>query len=111
MLGSARIHEDVTWLISHDLDQEQECLIGRIIYREEVSLSYISGQPAPLSQWSEIDQLLVDVHGQHDHQRLMHRDHHGAMLDEYAHTCGVSRAGSPATQPVAEVQSLRSSTD
>jgi DNA repair protein RecN (Recombination protein N) len=78
------IPDALTWLKAQDLEQEQECQIRRIITREGRSRSYINGQPAPLNQLRELGQLLVDIHGQHEHQRLLHREYHRVLLDDYA---------------------------
>ena len=78
------IPEAQDWLKAQDLEQDQECQIRRIITREGRSRSYINGQPAPLNQLRELGQLLVDIHGQHEHQRLLHREYHRVLLDDYA---------------------------
>ncbi|WP_417582095.1 DNA repair protein RecN [Nitrincola sp.] len=78
------IPEAQAWLKAQDLEQDQECQIRRIITREGRSRSYINGQPAPLNQLRELGQLLVDIHGQHEHQRLLHREYHRVLLDDYA---------------------------
>ncbi len=78
------IPEARAWLVDNDLDQEGECQIRRLVTREGRSRSYINGQPAPLNQLKEFGQFLVDIHGQHEHQRLLHRDYHRVLLDDYA---------------------------
>ena len=44
----------------------------------------INGRPTPLTQVRELGQLLVDIHGQHEHQRLLKKEHHRTLLDEFA---------------------------
>ncbi|TVQ68661.1 MAG: DNA repair protein RecN [Oceanospirillales bacterium] len=78
------IPEALDWLSEHDLDHEHECQIRRIVTREGRSRSYINGQPAPLNQLKELGQFLVDIHGQHEHQRLLHREYHRILLDDFA---------------------------
>lgn len=72
------------WLQAHDLDEEGDCLIRRIITREGRSRSYINGKSAALAQLRELGELLVDIHGQHEHQRLLKKEHHRTLLDAYA---------------------------
>ena len=72
------------WLQSHDLDCEDECILKRVITREGRSRSYINGQPSPLSLMRELGSYLIDIHGQHEHQRLLKKDHHRTLLDDYA---------------------------
>lgn len=80
----SEIPEAIEWLSQHDLDQDNECQIRRIVTREGRSRSYINGQPAPLNQLKELGQFLVDIHGQHEHQRLLHREYHRILLDDFA---------------------------
>ena len=80
----SEIPEALEWLSQHDLEQENECQIRRIVTREGRSRSYINGQPAPLNQLKDLGQFLVDIHGQHEHQRLLHREYHRVLLDDFA---------------------------
>ena len=86
------IPEAQEWLRQHDLEQEHECQIRRIITREGRSRSYINGQPAPLNQLKELGQMLVDIHGQHEHQRLLHREYHRVLLDNFAGQASTAEA-------------------
>jgi DNA repair protein RecN (Recombination protein N) len=72
------------WLSEHDLEGDpQECHLRRVITREGRSRSYINGRPTPLALLRELGQYLVDIHGQHEHQRLLKKDHHRVLLDEF----------------------------
>jgi len=72
------------WLNEHDLEADpQECHLRRVITREGRSRSYINGRPAPLALLRELGQYLVDIHGQHEHQRLLKKEHHRILLDEF----------------------------
>lgn len=72
------------WLNEHELDGDpQECQLRRIITREGRSRSYINGRPTPLTLLREFGQHLVDIHGQHEHQRLLKKDYHRVLLDEF----------------------------
>ncbi|PSL12668.1 DNA replication and repair protein RecN [Marinobacterium halophilum] len=72
------------WLHEHELDSDpQECQLRRIITREGRSRSYINGHPAPLTLLRELGQYLVDIHGQHEHQRLLKKDYHRVLLDGF----------------------------
>ncbi|WP_409524747.1 DNA repair protein RecN [Nitrincola sp. MINF-07-Sa-05] len=80
-----QIPEAREWLQAQDLDQdEEECQLRRIVTREGRSRSYINGQPVPLAHLRELGQFLVDIHGQHEHQRLLKKEHHRTLLDQYA---------------------------
>lgn len=72
------------WLAERELEADGECQLRRVITAEGRSRSYINGRPTPLAQVRELGQLLVDIHGQHEHQRLLKKDHHRTLLDAYA---------------------------
>lgn len=73
------------WLLQHDLANEQhELILRRIIYQEGRSKSYINGQPFPLQKVKELSEMLVHIHGQHQHQTLMQHATHRQQLDHYA---------------------------
>lgn len=72
------------WLQAHDLDHGNECVLRRIISVEGRSRGYINGSPAPLQQMKELGEMLVDIHGQHQHQSLLKPDIQRQSLDDYA---------------------------
>ena len=48
------------------------------------SINKINGMTVTLGVLREITGLLVDVHGQHDHQSLLNKNRHLEFLDEFA---------------------------
>jgi DNA repair protein RecN (Recombination protein N) len=72
------------WLIEHDLSETDEILLRRVIFPEGRSKSYINGQPFPLQKIKELSEMLVDIHGQHQHQSLLQHATHRQQLDQYA---------------------------
>lgn len=72
------------WLQDNELDDGGECICRRSISREGRSRSWINGSPVPLQQLSQLGDLLIDIHGQHEHQSLLKRDHQRQLLDDYA---------------------------
>jgi DNA repair protein RecN (Recombination protein N) len=74
------------WLIEHDLDHDHECIIRRVITKEGRSRSYINGQACPISSLKQLGEYLLAIHGQHEHQRLLKREHHRSLLDHFAQT-------------------------
>jgi DNA repair protein RecN (Recombination protein N) len=73
------------WLADHDvLCDEGDVLLRRIMYAEGRSKSYINGQPFPLNKVKQLSELLVDIHGQHQHQRLLQHATHRQQVDHYA---------------------------
>jgi len=48
------------------------------------SISRINGETVTAKQLKEISELLLDIHGQHEHQSLLHKKKHLEILDSYA---------------------------
>jgi len=72
------------WLKDHDLFEDGECLLRRVVERDKGSKAWINGRPVPVQQLRELGELLVDIHGQHEHQSLLKREAQRQMLDDYA---------------------------
>ena len=72
------------WLLSEELDEDGSCQLRRVIRTEGSSKAWINGRPANARQLGELAALLVEIHGQHEHQALLSRSHQLALLDAYA---------------------------
>jgi len=72
------------WLEAHDLEAEDECLLRRVVSHDGRSKIYINGAPSTLQLVRELGNLLVDIHGQHEHQSLLRRDMQRELLDDFA---------------------------
>ncbi len=73
------------WLAEHDLaSPEQDCILRRLLHQDGRTRSYINGQPCPLRQLKALGDLLVDIHGQHEHQSLLKPDVQRAIIDHYS---------------------------
>lgn len=74
-----------TWLKNHDIEHDNhEIILRRVILIEGRSKSYINGKPFPLQKMKELGEMLVDIHGQHQHQSLLQHETHLHALDQYA---------------------------
>lgn len=74
-----------TWLTQHNFfNNENECLIRRIIHREKPSQRLINGIPCSLTQIRELANLLISIHSQHRHQTLLKAEIQRQQLDQYA---------------------------
>ena len=84
------------WLRDYDLiDEDNTCLLRRVLLRQGRSRGYINGSPQPLSLLKVLGEKLIDIHGQHAHQSLLKRDQQRALLDQYAQvTTEVTELGS-----------------
>lgn len=73
------------WLSDHDcLGEQGDIYLRRVIYAEGRSKSYINGQVFPIQKVKELSEMLVDIHGQHQHQTLLNHQSHRSQLDVYA---------------------------
>jgi len=59
-------------------------VLKREVAAEGRSRAWVNGSPATASLLGEIGRMLVDLHGQHEHQTLLRRDEQRAVLDAYA---------------------------
>lgn len=62
---------------------------GTVILRRDLhssgkSVCRVNGKMMPLSTLREFGRLLVDIHGQHEHQHLMDAEFHLGILDHFA---------------------------
>ncbi len=63
--------------------EDDQVIISRKIL-EGKSVNKINGETVTLSRLKEISSVLIDVHGQHEHQSLLHKKKHLEILDEFA---------------------------
>lgn len=74
------------WLRENALDEGEECQIRRVIRADGGSRAWINGRPVTVAQLTELAGLLVEIHGQHEHQALLTRSSQLALLDAYGRT-------------------------
>jgi DNA repair protein RecN (Recombination protein N) len=72
------------WLQTNELDSEDECLLRRTLAADGRSKGYINGAPVTMQMLRELGEMLVDIHGQHEHQSLLKREVQRQRLDDYA---------------------------
>ena len=63
------------WLQEFELnhgseENDVECLLRRVVQSNGRSKAFINGTPVPLNQLKSLGEMLVDIHGQHEHQSL-----------------------------------------
>ena len=61
---------------------------GRIVLSRKLmpgrSVSKINGETVNMATLKDVARMLIDIHGQHEHQSLLHKKNHLAFLDLYA---------------------------
>ncbi len=72
------------WLVDHDFEVENECWLRRVITHDGRSKAYINGSPTPLNLIRQLGEMLVDIHGQHEHQSLLRSTTQRQVLDARA---------------------------
>ena len=71
------------WLRDEEFDDGDSCQLRRVIRSEGSSRAWINGRPATLGQLQALAGLLIEIHGQHEHQALLERSSQLALLDAY----------------------------
>ncbi|MFQ3220912.1 MAG: DNA repair protein RecN (Recombination protein N), partial [Paraglaciecola sp.] len=72
------------WLTENDMNDENECLIRRVVSSEGRSKAYINGVPVALQQLKILGQFLLSIHGQHAHQQILKSENQRELLDNFA---------------------------
>ena len=49
------------------------------------STSRINGETVTMSKLKEVSSILIDIHGQHEHQSLLYKKNHLGIVDAFAH--------------------------
>lgn len=73
------------WLAIHEFDtSNDECILRRTLHQDGRSKCYLNDRPISLQSSRELGALLVNIHGQHEHQSLLKRDEQRNLLDTFA---------------------------
>ena len=70
-------------LEQNDIDVYPELILRREISLKGTNRCFVNDSPVSLSLLKEIGNFLVDLHGQHEHQSLLHTETHIDYLDEF----------------------------
>lgn len=85
IIDVSRSAEARAWLEARSIETED----GRVLVRRGIKSNgrgsvFIQNQPCLRADLAELTSLLVDLHGQHEHQSLMAPENHRKLLDRYA---------------------------
>ncbi len=72
-----------TMLENAGISCEDELFLAREVSRNGRSIARVNGRAVPVSFLKEIGQVLIDLHGQHQHQSLLRQDQHIDLLDAF----------------------------
>ncbi|TDJ30009.1 MAG: DNA repair protein RecN [Gammaproteobacteria bacterium] len=71
------------WLLESEMSADGECVIRRVLFANGRSKAFINGYNATLTQLRSLCDLLVDIHGQHEHQSLQKSQIQRQLLDAF----------------------------
>jgi DNA repair protein RecN (Recombination protein N) len=83
VFGLADAPAALDWLREAELDDGDDCQLRRTLRADGGSRAWINGRPATVGQMEAISGLLVEIHGQHEHQALLSRTSQLALLDAF----------------------------
>jgi DNA repair protein RecN (Recombination protein N) len=69
------------WLEEQSIEHEGELILRRVLGADGRSRAYVNGQVVPLQSLRELADLLIEIHGQQEHQHLMKRSAQRELLD------------------------------
>jgi len=82
---NVEINKKVKLLLEeNEIEFQPELIIRREISLKGSNRCFVNDSPVPLNIVKELGDLLVDLHGQHEHQSLLRTETHIEFLDEYA---------------------------
>lgn len=70
--------------VQNELDFADELILRREVSLKGTNRCFLNDSPVTLNIIKEVGDLLVDLHGQHEHQSLLRTDTHIEMLDGFA---------------------------
>lgn len=71
-------------LKQNDIEHDDKIVVLRREIRDYGSRAFINDHPVPIGVLRQVGDMLVDLHGQHEHQLLLKEDQHRVFLDRYA---------------------------
>ena len=92
-------------LRENNLDVSDETIIRREISSKGQSRCFVNDTPITIGAQKQIGELLVDLHGQHEHQSLLRRETHIEMLDDFGGLAGLAEEFLSAFRKLGEASS------
>jgi DNA repair protein RecN (Recombination protein N) len=71
------------WLNEQALDDDNLCILRRVVNADAGSKAFINGRSVPASSLKQLGNYLIDIHGQHAHQSLLSNQNQLDLLDAY----------------------------
>jgi DNA repair protein RecN (Recombination protein N) len=71
----------ITLLAEQAIEADEALILRRVIKADGKSSAYVNGTPAPVRLLQQIGDLVLDLHGQHEHQALLRPDFQRQLID------------------------------
>jgi DNA repair protein RecN (Recombination protein N) len=78
--GNSKVRE---LLAANDIETADELIVRREVSAKAQSRCFLNDSPVTLAIQKQVGEMLVDLHGQHEHQSLLRVDTHIGMLDDF----------------------------
>lgn len=79
-----QLPEAQAWLSEQSLDDDNQCLLRRVINADNRSKAYINGTSVTLTQLRQLAQHLIEIHSQHEHHALLTASKQLALIDSWS---------------------------
>ncbi len=76
-------HKAIEWLNQQELLDDDQCILRRVLHTDKSSKAFVNGRAVSASQMKQLGSMLVDIHGQHEHQSLLKPQAQQELLDQY----------------------------
>ena len=73
----------LAWLKKTEIDDCTDCLLRRLINENGRSRAWVNGTAVTLQQLTELGDLLIEIHGQNEHIRLVRSKEQFRLLDDH----------------------------
>lgn len=74
------------WLVDNHLDDNDECLLRRVLMRSGKNRTSINGRPVSNQLQRELGDQLLSIHGQNEHQQLAKPAAQRALIDAFGNS-------------------------
>jgi DNA repair protein RecN (Recombination protein N) len=78
--GNAKVRD---LLAANEIEATDELIVRREVSAKGLSRCFLNDSPVTLGIQKQVGELLVDLHGQHEHQSLLRVETHVGMLDDF----------------------------
>ena len=84
MIFHIRLDSQKERLLDMDIELDEDRIILSRKITENKSICKINGETVSASTLKKAAEILIDIHGQHEHQKLLQSRNHLPLLDDYA---------------------------